>query len=283
MNLPNAIIVGGQKCGSSWLLENLRKHSEVFGVKKEIHYFDKKDNFEKGVSWYASHFEDATPEHKIKLEKTPDYLFNGEAGEGHIPGTAKRIHEQLPECKILIILRNPAVRAISAVQHIIRSGRIPAEVSLQDVLLGEKEYLVKEHGVIEYGFYADHVQEYINLFGQDEVLVLIYEEVMNDKDKALRDVFRFLQLNGEINIVNQEAKVNAPSANRFLLILKYYAPFMTKIGWLKKLKPYFKGSSFFREKDNALVDELLPIYENDIRQLASIMGRNKLWGYEVAG
>jgi hypothetical protein len=281
MKLPNAIIVGGQKCGSSWLMENLQKHPGVFGVKKEIHFFDKKNNFEKGVDWYASHFEGATTEHKIRLEKTPDYLFNGEAGEGHMPGTAKKIHEQLPKCKILIILRNPAIRAISAVQHIIRSGRISAEVSLRDILLGEKEHLVKEHGVIEYGFFADHVKEYINLFGQDEVLVLIYEEVMNDKSKALRDVFQFLQLNGEIDIANQEAKVNAPSANRFLLILKYYAPFMTKVKWLKKLKPYFKDSSFLRQKDDTLIRELLPIYENDIRSLANIIGRKELWGFRM--
>jgi hypothetical protein len=278
MRLPNAIIVGGQKCGSTWLLENLRKHPEVFGPREEVHFFDKDYNYSKGKEWYAAHFEGAEPGHKIVLEKTPDYLFNGETCEGHMPNTANRIYEMLPECKILIILRNPAVRAVSAVQHIIRSGRIPPEIPLKDILLGEKEHLIKEHGVIEYGFYTEDVQRYMELFGKENVHLMIFEEVNKDRELALKEVFQFLGVEVNAEISNKNDKVNAPSASRFLLALKYYLPVLTKFSLLKKLKFLFKGSSSLREKDDALVEELLPMYENDIRLLMNMTGRKILWG-----
>ena len=75
MILPNAIIVRGRKCGSSWLVENLRKHPEIFAPRDEVHFFDKEHNFEKGKAWYAEHFAAATPEHKVILEKKTGLSF----------------------------------------------------------------------------------------------------------------------------------------------------------------------------------------------------------------
>lgn len=279
--LPNAIIVGGQKCGSSWLLENLRKHPEIFAPREEVHFFDKEHNFQRGTDWYAGHFIAATEKHRVVLEKTPDYLFGEAATEGHMPDSAKRIHTLLPSCKILIILRNPAIRAVSAVQHIIRSGRIPPETPIRSLLLGDKEALVSGHGVVEYGFYHQDVQRYIDLFSRDQVLIQIYEDVMADKAAALREAFEFLGVVEEFSVENQEAKVNAPTVNRFLLALKYYLPFLTKISVLKKLKPLFKGSKSLKDKEEGVVSELMELYEEDVSKLGELLGRDVLWGVEI--
>lgn len=124
MTLPNFLIIGAQKAGTSWLAYQLEKHPEVYLPKKEIHYFDKEFNYAKGLDWYKSHFDSVTTETAIG-EKTPEYLWaNGAGWEDHLSNVHKNLFETLPNARLIITLRNPVDRAISALHHIIRSGRI---------------------------------------------------------------------------------------------------------------------------------------------------------------
>lgn len=152
---------------------------------------------------------------------------------------------------------------------------------MKDVLLGGKGHLVKEHGVVEYGFYARDVQHYLDLFGRENVHLMIFEDVNKNRGLALKGVFRFLGVDPDAEIAGKAEKVNAPSANRFLLTMKYYLPFLTKFGALKLLRPLFKGSTSLKQKDNALVEALLPKYENDIRTLMELLDRKELWGVKT--
>lgn len=122
MTLPNFLIIGAQKAGTSWLAYQLEKHPEIYLPKKEIHYFDKGFNYQKGLSWYEKQFDEVT-EQKAIGEKTPEYLWaNGEGWEDHQSDVHQKIFQTLPEAKLIVTLRNPVDRAISAINHIIRSG-----------------------------------------------------------------------------------------------------------------------------------------------------------------
>lgn len=84
--------------------------------------------------------------------------------------------ETLPHAKLIISLRNPVERAISAVHHIIRSGRISPLHSVDDLLVGKKHYLVEGHGVIDKGRYYRQIKAYSEYFDQTQMLILIFEK-----------------------------------------------------------------------------------------------------------
>jgi len=103
--LPDFIIIGTQKGGTSSLFSYLRQHSQLklSGV-KEIHFFD--SNYLKGTNWYKSHFPLKWVNFNKKTgEASPYYLFH--------PHVAKRVYDQCPKAKLIVMLRNPADRAYS--------------------------------------------------------------------------------------------------------------------------------------------------------------------------
>ena len=72
--LPNLLIIGAQKCGTTWLARMLGQHPDVFMAEEEIHFFDRAHNFARGTAWYESHFAAAAGQSAVG-EKTPDYLW----------------------------------------------------------------------------------------------------------------------------------------------------------------------------------------------------------------
>ena len=107
--LPDFIIVGAQKCGTTTIIKSLEKHPEIaitnytypnkaYG---EVHFFNKSHMFLNGMNWYQSLFKN----NKVSGEKTPCYMTRRE--------TMSRISQNLPEVKIIICLRDPIKRIIS--------------------------------------------------------------------------------------------------------------------------------------------------------------------------
>src|SRR5688572_3854380 len=90
MSLPNFIIVGAERCGTTSLYNNICKHSQVTpAYVKEIEHFDK--HYDKGQEWYRKQFDGYSG------EATPTYFWN--------PVVPQRIKALLPKCKIIITLR----------------------------------------------------------------------------------------------------------------------------------------------------------------------------------
>ncbi|MCB8943686.1 MAG: sulfotransferase domain-containing protein [Ardenticatenaceae bacterium] len=223
--LPNFLIIGAQKSGTTWLAEQLGQHPDVFMATGEVHFFDKDYHYHKGVQWYEQHFVAANKQ-KAVGEKTPDYLWaNGQGVEGHLADVHCHIHDLLPDVKLIVVLRNPVNRAISAVNHIIRSGRVSPRCGIDDLLMGQYKHLVAGHGVLEYGRYHEQLQAYLKLFGREQLLVLIFEEdVTANPSKGLQKVCRFLGIDPDFPFVSQAEKKNANTHSRVRLYLNYYLP-----------------------------------------------------------
>jgi hypothetical protein len=98
--MPDFIIAGVQKAGTSACARNLYKHPDVYLPREEIHFFD--DNLARGPIWYSSKFKNRT----LIGDKTPSYVF-----QQHVP---KAMREYVPNAKIILILREPIARAFSA-------------------------------------------------------------------------------------------------------------------------------------------------------------------------
>lgn len=109
MRLPDFLIIGGMKCGTSSLFDYLRENPKIYGGHpKELFFFAIK--YYKGLRWYSSHFR----RHKVNFEAATHYINS--------PAAARRIYKLLPNIKLILMLRNPADRTISHYYHNVRKG-----------------------------------------------------------------------------------------------------------------------------------------------------------------
>ena len=275
MPLPNFLIIGAQKSGSSWLANKLRQHPDVFMCDYEIHYFDKEYNYENGIDWYEKHFAGVTHEKAIG-EKTPDYLWaNGQGVEGHVSTVHKNIYDTLPDAKLIIVLRNPVERAISAVNHIIRSGRISPLHGIDDLLIGDKKYLVDGHGVIDYGRYYQQIKAYYEYFDPNQVQILLFEEdVVQEPADGLKKVCTFLDIDLLFQFQNKRRKDNETRISKIGLAFNYYLPFIHPL--TSRINRYLPVGKF--RPSESVIQQLYGIYAEDNEYLFVRLGRRPVSG-----
>ncbi len=176
MARPDFLGIGAQRAGSTWLHELLAAHAGVYVPtrRKEVHYFDQ--YFDRGSAWYEGFFREAEPG-RVTGEVTPDYL--------HTPGCAERIAENLPDAKLLVILRDPVERAYSHYKKLVKDDNYRG--SFGDVLQ-------KRPDLAERGFYAAQLGEYLRHFGKNRFCILIYEDAVRDVEGTKATLARFLGL-----------------------------------------------------------------------------------------
>lgn len=202
--LPDFIIIGAQKCGTSSLYEYLAQHPQIRAArKKEIHFFDS-PAFRRGLNWYRAHFPMASTLRAGSLltgEASPFYLF--------YPRCHERVFQVVPDVKLIVMMRNPVDRALSHYNHQRRHGREP--LSFEDALAaeetrlsGEKERILSEGDYYSYnywafsykarGIYVDQVSRWREIFPARQFLFIRSEDFFADTRRQYRRVLEFLGL-----------------------------------------------------------------------------------------
>jgi len=214
MTLPNFLIAGSQKAGSTWLVSKLRQHPDVFMPQREVHFFNIEENFRQGLNWYERHFEGARGSAAIG-EKTPNYFwvtkdkFSSRFGN-HLPFTPEKIHSVLPDVKIIVIVRNPVERLISAVNHYRKGGQLSPIRSIDDLLIGRGSYAARQYGVFDMGLYDEHLHAFLEYFSESQLLVLVFEEdVVKSPEQTLIRVCEFLAIDPEFSFHEIDRSINA--------------------------------------------------------------------------
>lgn len=102
---PNFLIIGAQKSGTTSLFNYINENANNFipPKSKELYFFS--ERYSKGMPWYRAHFPFKIKESYLTGEATPDYLYYHKS--------AKRVYENYPNIKFIILLRNPVDRAYS--------------------------------------------------------------------------------------------------------------------------------------------------------------------------
>lgn len=160
--LPTFIVVGVMKAGTTSLAANLRAHPQVFMPKKELHFFDK--HFDEGVPWYREQFKKGRG--RVCGEKTPRYMTRKVFME--------RLHQTVPDAKIIVLLRDPVARVISQINHEIQRGRLPEpEAITLDFLRSEiLDRPNRFRGYIGRGFYRKQLVRNVQpFFPLEDVLI----------------------------------------------------------------------------------------------------------------
>jgi hypothetical protein len=197
--LVDFVIGGAQKGGTSALDSFLRQHPEIClpQTKKELHFFDNEKEFQKKPSYrhYHKHFK-PEKKHRAIGEATPIYMYWNSA--------PSRIWTYNPKMKWILILRNPVERAFSAWNMETKRGA--DKLSFAEAIEQEskrcRKALPLQHRVFSYldrGFYAAQVRRLFNIFGEDNCLVLLSEDLRGDHAKTLRKVFEFLKIDPSVS------------------------------------------------------------------------------------
>jgi hypothetical protein len=199
MQLPHFLIVGGQKCGTTALVENMEQHPRIFfpkspidgprwmHQKRELHFFDT-HHWSRGVGWYARHFADVGD--RICGEKTPGYMLYRQY--------IRRMHSVVPDAKLIAVLRNPIDRCYSQFQ-LARRGGSAAGRSFSDFIDEElpsvdKELIDGDLDCIRRGLYANQLNMLMEFYSRDQLLVIVGEQMRADTVTTTNLVFAWLGL-----------------------------------------------------------------------------------------
>lgn len=187
--LPDFYILGAQKSGTTWLHAMLDQHPDVFlPHRKELHFFNRRRNYERGIDWYASHFDDA-PHRAVVGEATPDYLWASDhraaewSGRQHDTSWNYCMPERIaawsgPRIRFVVLLREPVARAVSGFFHHVRAGgHLDEDAPFLDN--------ARTWGIAHMGFYAAHLARFREVFDPEQFLVLLFEEVMQQPAVSL--------------------------------------------------------------------------------------------------
>lgn len=202
--LPDFVIIGAQKGGTTFLYGLLTRHPHVErAITKELHYFG--HNFDKGIDWYRRQFPLPrwNEERKsITGEASPDYLFH--------PHAASRMAEVVPQARLIMLLRNPVDRAYSNYHKEVRRGRetlgfeeaIEAEEARlrgeMDKRLEDEHYasfdLRYYFSYLSRGIYVDQLLRWSKFYSEEQMLVLKSEDFYERTIDTLKLIQDFLHL-----------------------------------------------------------------------------------------
>jgi hypothetical protein len=201
--MPKFIVIGAMKSGTTSLFYYLSQHPALVpSVPKETHFFDGGlvdgvDEYKYGLPWYLRHFplNSQLRGNKQTFEASPSYIYH--------PLVAARLHETLPDVKMILLLRNPTQRAISHYQHKKRSGveKLPLMEALQveesrlEPIIASGDYFnlnLRHFAYKARGRYAEQLERYFKLFPREQILVLPSDVFFKNTADSLSKIFSFI-------------------------------------------------------------------------------------------
>jgi hypothetical protein len=209
-DLPDFLIIGAQRCGTTSMFTYLERHPAIAPAVlcKGVHYFDV--DHARGDAWYASHFPTRAyrawlsrrvGERVLTGESSPYYLFH--------PAVPARVAATLPDVRAIAMLRDPVSRAYSQYHHEVARGF--ETLSFDDALEAEEERLAGEqerlatdpghhslehqhHSYVARGIYVDQIARWLEVLPRERLLVVDSGDLFRDPDRAYREVLAFLGL-----------------------------------------------------------------------------------------
>jgi hypothetical protein len=177
--LPNFLIIGAMKAGTTSLYHYLRPHPQVFMPRiKELNFFDQKGTWPRGFGWYARQFKDARPSAVVLGEASPIYTQHP-----HHRGVPERIAAHLPDVRLIYVVRDPIERIRSHYQHLVAVGL--EKKAVDRAVLENPLYL-------DVSRYAYQIDQYLPHVRRDRILVITSESLRDDRLATIRKVYRFL-------------------------------------------------------------------------------------------
>jgi len=203
--LPDFIIVGAMKAGTTTLHHILNQHKCIFIPNRELLFFDIDDieqnfdffvetsqtwsifdfekNFDEYLRWYKSFFKDAR-EGQLIGEDSTTYMASQK--------TPSRIADLFPDVKLIFMLRDPVFRTYSHYWNMVRTG--------QAIYDFEKTMQYMPGTLLQRSLYKTHIERYKRYFHDKNMKFIIFEEFVEDIQRTINEVCKFLGLDSSIDV-----------------------------------------------------------------------------------
>ena len=277
--LPNFLVIGAAKAGTTSLYAYLEQHPQIFmSPIKETNYFAYEGKRTKTflgelannefpittLKKYEDLFQDARDESAIG-EVSPLYLES--------PVAAERIKKLLPEVKLIAVLRNPVDRALSDYMMAVRLGQSTG--ILEDVLDENAHY-------VQVGFYYEKLKQYFNLFPREQIKIYLYADLAQDTLSVVHDMLIYLGVDPAFKPdVSLRHNAGGMPKNKVLAMilakirknetLKYHTP-----NWTKSLYDliYNQNLGDKIELPQDLRKQLINLYRENVLQVQDLIQRD---------
>lgn len=177
--LPNLVVIGAQKCGTSALHYYLGLHPEIsMSRPKELNFFIRKRNWHLGLEWYESHFHE---DRKVRGEASPNYT-----NYPQFKGVARKMHGIVPDAKLIYLVRDPIDRMVSAYLHNKHKGRVDGDLA-ETITEPGGSYLRRSR-------YHKQVQRFMQHYPRSSLMIVDQADLLDRRQETLSQVFRFLEV-----------------------------------------------------------------------------------------
>ncbi|MFC1837410.1 sulfotransferase [Thermodesulfobacteriota bacterium] len=277
--------IGTPRAGTTWIFHCLKTHPQIcMSLVKETYFFHeflKVQSRHKGLEFYRRYFRHCTPD-KVIGEFTPHYLTD--------PDAPRLIKDFFPDIKLIVSLRNPVERLYSLFNFWNVRGK-------HDIATFEEFIDREKKDAVCTNYYHKYLANYLELFPEENILILIYEDIARDPQAFIKTVYRFLGVEQDF-VPNQLHKaINVGKDHRgWILSRGAYRVIRTIEGcpWGRKTIDRLMTSRV-RALYDAVMDrsssgtqqkpsrplikdetrrELLKLYEEDILKLERLLGRS---------
>jgi len=281
MNFPEYIVIGAAKCGTSSLCNYLNVHPDVYMTQpKELDFFGREGIDEK-IQSYCSHFDNKN--NRISGEGSVSYMLYSKLA-------AEQIKKFIPDVKLIVMLRNPIDRFYSDFWFNVNRGAVVYKKGLfegvidntMEVPYSPVHKLSYRDSLITKGDYAFHLNNYLKYFEKDNIKIIFFEDLINDRQSVLNSVFNFLGV--------RDASIDAPSKiynktrypgklNSVYVLWKHLKPYLPKDLIVNNRQKLVKLKElFFSEKKPEFSPEarkkLASIYLDSINELELLVERD---------
>lgn len=293
--LPNFLIIGAPKSGTTSLSRYLQHHPDVFiPTQEELNYFAFRNSPPHYTSPDAARILRTTrctaSEYRRQFAQWQQQKMAGEKSALYLSAEAApaAIYEEIPNAKLIVILRNPADRAFSHFTHNLRLLSEPL-TDFRDALAAETER--KKNGwsycfwYRERGRYVSQLQRYLALFPREQLLILLFDDLRADAEALMRGVCRFLGIDERHDMqvhkrynVSEGVPRNGPlhlaltEDSRAKSLFKAIAPpvVQQRIWWFL----YRRNLAPLPTFDPALRRQLLTEFDDEITDLERLIDRD---------
>jgi hypothetical protein len=278
IKLPDFIIIGAGKCGTTSLQSYLNQHPQIYICpKKETYFFINDLVRSKLKTWGA--ITDIKDYLKL-FEQAPESSIVGEISTNYYAYTesAKLIHKTIPKVKIIAILRDPSERAFSEYQMFVRNGNEKQDFAS---CLSENSRYVKR------GFYHSKLLPFFEVFDSSQIKILLFDDFRENPIAFIQDLFRYIGVDDRFipNISIKSREGGLPKNKTWHSLLTKPNPIRTSIAnLLKPLMPLgfrqkirsdlVKKNTYRVQLSSEEKNKLIGIYHQDILKLQSLIGRD---------
>jgi Sulfotransferase family len=295
MTMPNFLIIGAMKSGTTALYHYLRQHPQIYldPTRKESQFF----SFEGQMPDFCGPGDESIYRYFINNVREFEALFGDASGRPavgevgtiylYMPRTAERIKHYIPAARLIAILRHPADRAYSNYLHRVRERLEPcaefAEALRHEPIRRQQNWSPEWH-YLQVGFYYGQLKRYYEIFDPDQIRVYLYDDFQSNPIRLLQDIFAFIGVDDTF-VPNVTLRHNVAGVPRSRMLYR----FLDKRNPLKSaMKPFIPREFRLASQeilrrlnqrrppplDPALRRELVQVYQEDILKLQDLIGRD---------